>query len=232
MNTILDKLHYIRTKNLMKTFFIQVVQSWQTLHVEKSGEATFVITKYFPRHFLMSPDTSLTILTGLCSFGKMWKVNGNTEKYNRENVNLIHFGWLPKLFLLDSIEKKSISALLSRLRGMEHQSFFNTTTQLIKCEQGPYLGHRTSNSASSSKFYHWALLLALVSHSSIFTFACLVCGASVAICLTQRPSYCLVLRMVLECELGVSLWHFCCRGNRIKWDTNTYFTRAVCRVQI
>ena len=169
MNTILDKLHYIRTKNLMKTFFIQVVQSWQTLHVEKSGEATFVITKYFPRHFLMSPDTSLTILTGLCSFGKMWKVNGNTEKYNRENVNLIHFGWLPKLFLLDSIEKKSISALLSRLRGMEHQSFFNTTTQLIKCEQGPFLGHSTSDSPLG-------LLVALMSHSSIFTTGpCLPC---------------------------------------------------------
>ena len=169
MNTILDKLHYIRTKNLMKTFFIQVVQSWQTLHVEKSGEATFVITKYFPRHFLMSPDTSLTILTGLCSFGKMWKVNGNTEKYNRENVNLIHFGWLPKLFLLDSIEKKSISALLSRLWGMEHQSFFNTTTQLIKCEQGPILGHSTSDSPLG-------LLVALMSHSSIFTTGpCLPC---------------------------------------------------------
>ena len=43
----------------------------------------------------------------------------------------------------------------------------------VGCHQGPFLGHSTSDSASSSKFHHLpllALLVALVSHSSKFHY--------------------------------------------------------------
>jgi len=61
-------------------------------------------------------------------------------------------------------------------------SFPSSVSQCQWCPTGPMIlpGYQTSDSASSSKFHHVALLGALMSHgSSPLALACLACGTSV-----------------------------------------------------